>query len=102
MSTVYTFKDLLRKDRQYNLSQKLNDDLSRRLRLSYAECEKVKKELEQERLIFSSTERDLNILKVEMHEIQHSERQIREERSRWLQVSDLMRCRILSSLLDLI
>lgn len=64
----------------------MNDELSRRLRLIFNELEKTKKDLKQEQQLHAEKDRDLNILRVELGEVQQSERNIREERSRILLV----------------
>lgn len=64
----------------------MNDELSRRLRLIFNDLEKTKKDLKQEQLLHGEKDRDLNILRVELSEVQQSERNIREERSRILLV----------------
>ena len=68
------------------LGQKLNEDISRRLRLVHSENEKLKKDLQQEKLMHADKDKDLNILRVELNEIQSSDRIVREERSRALLV----------------
>ena len=75
-----------KKERQFLLSNKIAQDATRRLRLSYQESEKLKRELEVEKGFHATKDRDLNQLKVEFKEIQESERNLREERSRTLNV----------------
>ncbi len=69
------------------LGNKIAQDATRRLRYTYQECEKIKKELENEKLYHSNKDRDLNLLREEFKLIKDSERNLREERSRTLTVS---------------
>ena len=54
--------------------------------MSHQEVVRLKKELDAERLARGGAERDLMSIKEDTRELQHSEKILREERAKWLDV----------------
>lgn len=88
------YEKLKGQERQFLMSSKIAHDSSRRLRVTYQELIKVRKELEIEKAAHNAVERDLLLIKEDCVPVRQSEAALKEERCRLLAELATLRLRV--------
>lgn len=81
-----SYEELRRKERVYMISIKQNEEYAKKVKTMHKEKEQLTEQYQSEFRYRTDLQRDVDILKEETYALQQSERTMREERSRILNV----------------